>query len=428
MSDTSSSNSSTAIVITGVGVVSPLGLGYEEFAGSLENGRCAIRRATDAHLGTHIKWQSSVEGFQAKKWVKPRKSIKLMCDEIQYSVGSAEMAVQHAGLDMPSLDLTRVGVVMGSEFLYGPPEELIQTYEAALATGSFNHKSFGDNINKLFPLWMLKFLPNMPACHIGIAQQAVGPNNSVVNGDTSCLSALAEAVSVMQRGWADVMITGSIGSELRPARVANLTDQYFYQGDDPSKACLPFDANRAGSAASEVAASFVLETEAFAKARGAKPLAYVRGMGRACELLRPYERGKENATTVAAIERTIQLALKETGCTAADIDHINANGLGMPLSDKVEAAAINNLLPATATTAIKSYFGNAGAGSASVELAASIVAFDKGKVPATLNFESPDPECPVNVITEPKAVEKDFALVLNQSLAGQAAALVIEKP
>ena len=100
----------------------------------------------------------------------------------------------------------------------------------------------------------------------------------------------------------------------------------------------------------------------------------------------------------------------------------------MPLSDKVEATAINNLLPATGTTAIKSYFGNAGAGSASLELAASIVAFDKGKVPATLNFETPDPECPVNVITEPKTVEKDFALVLNQALSGQAAALVIEKP
>ncbi len=428
MSDSSSLNASTVIAITGVGVVSPLGLGYDAFAESLASGQSAIRRSPEMFAGTPIKWASPIEGFESKKWVKPRKSIKLMCEEIQYSVGSAEMAVQHAGLDMAGLDLSRVGVVMGSEFLYGPPEELIQTYASAMATGSFNLKSFGDNINKLFPLWMLKFLPNMPACHIGIAQNVIGPNNSVVNGETSCLMALGEAVSVMQRGWADVMITGSVGTELRTARVANLAGEYYYQGDDPKKTCLPFDANRAGSAASEAAASFVLETEAHAKARGAKPLAYVRGMGRAFELLRPFERGRENAASVAAIERTIQMALKETDCTAADIDHVNANGLGMPLADRVEAQAINNTLPATATTAIKSYFGNAGAGSASLELAASVVAFDKGAVPATVNFETPDPECPVNVITEPRPVDKNLALVLSQSLCGQAVAVVIEKP
>ena len=416
------------IVITGVGVVSPLGIGYEEFADGLASQKKAIRRAPSHFESTGVKWASQIDGFEAKKWVKPRKSIKLMCEEIQFSVGSAEMAIQHSGLDVKDVDMSRFGVVMGSEFLYGPPEELVHTYLAALETNEFSARSFGENIGKLFPLWMLRYLPNMPACHIGIAQQAIGPNNSVVQGETSCLSALTEAVGVMERGWADVMITGGVGSELQNARVVNLAKDLFYQGDDMEGAGRPFDARRDGHAASHGAATFVLETEEHAKARGATPLAVVRGIGRAFEYHLPFEKGVENAASQKAIERSIRLALERTSCSAKDVDHVNAHGLGTKLSDRLEALAIQSKLGQTPTTAIKSYLGNAGAGSAALELAASIVAFDRGEVPATLGYEVPDPECPLNVITDPRPVEKSFALILNQSLLGQAVAAIIERP
>lgn len=424
------SEASSQIVVTGVGIVSPLGFGFDAYADALEIGKSVVRKAGERHTGSPVKYVSEVDEFDSKKWVRPRKSIKLMCREIQFSVGCAELAIQHAGLDVSSLDPERIGVCLGSEFLYGSPLELEPVYTAAIASGEFSTSSFGDNIAKLFPLWMLKYLPNMPACHVGIAQNALGHNNSIVQGETSSILSLAESVSVIERGWTDVMIAGGVGTELRPARVANLSNEIFSQLDvDPETVCRPFDACRSGSAGSEVATAFVLETESHALARGAKPLARIAGFGRAFQLQRPLIKTQENGSSVAAIRRSIENAMQQADCTASDIDHVNTHGAGTRMADQLEAQAIQGTaLKDTPATAIKSYTGLAGAGSGAAELAASIAAMVRGTVPKTLNYESADDDCPINLITEPKPFEKPAALVVNQSFLGQAAAVVIQQP
>ncbi|MEM7313072.1 MAG: beta-ketoacyl-[acyl-carrier-protein] synthase family protein, partial [Planctomycetota bacterium] len=414
------SSESPKIVITGIGSVSPFGIGIDAQAEGLQNLQNVVRaNATPGLSPLSFDSYSIIEGFEPKKLVKPRKSIKLMCREILTGVAAAQLAVDHASLDTTSINLERFGVVLGSEMMYGDPLELTELFASATQSGDFSIRRFGERLSQdLFPLWMLKYLPNMPACHIGIAHNSQGPNNSIVQGDASSLLAIAESVSLIRRGWADVMIAGGSGTIIQPARAANLSPEVF----TPSTTCRPFDASRDGTVPGEGAATFVLETAEHAAARGAKPLAEVAGFGRTFELARPYSAFEPNSPSQSAIQRSITAALSDAQTSIDRIDHVNAHATGSKEFDAIEARAIAAELPNVPVTAIKSYFGNLGAGSGAIEMAASVLAFEEGSIAPTLNFETADPDCPVNVIAgNAKPVEKSDALILSQSSTGQAA-------
>ena len=207
------------VVITGVGVVSPIGVGKEAFAASLLAGRSGIRRLPlfdDRELPVPIG--AEVTEFDPKLYVRPRKSLKVMSKDIQYAFASADMACADARLRDQPIDPDRLGIVFGADLISGELDELVATYRGCTVDGKFDFSRWAPAaMNDLFPLWMLKYLPNMPACHIGIAQDARGPNNSLTLGDVSSLSAIAEAMRVIERGQADVMIAGGTGSRIHPA-------------------------------------------------------------------------------------------------------------------------------------------------------------------------------------------------------------------
>ncbi len=418
------SSESPKIVITGIGVVSPLGIGIDAVDQSLKSGRNAVQPNSSPGLSPlSFPNYSVIDGFEPKKLVKPRKSIKLMCREVLTGVAAAQLAVDHASLDTTKIDLERFGVVLGSEMMYGDPEELFDLYKSSSIDGDFSIRKFGERLSQdLFPLWMLKYLPNMPACHIGIAHNSQGPNNSVVEGDASSLLAIAESITLMRRGWADVMIAGGTGSIIQPARAVNLSEELF----TPDPACRPFDATRQGTVPGEGAATFILETAEHAAARGAQPLAEIAGFGRTFELAQPASPTKSGVSQ-SAIQRSITMAMTDANSSADRIDHVNAHAAGLE-DDTREAQAIHAELSDVPVTAIKSYFGNLGAGSGSVEMIASVLAFQQGTIAPTLHFETADPSCPVNVIAgEAKPIQKSDALILSQSTTGQAAALVIRE-
>ncbi len=359
-----------------------------------------------------------------------------MSGTITSSVAAASLAVANAGLDIESVDRTRCGVVFGSEMLYGPPGEIGGLYATSASTGQAPRcdamSDFGSQMGEVFPLWLLKYLPNMAACHIGIAQGITGPNNSIVQGDVSGLLALIEARSVIERQAADLMFTGGTGTMLLEARTCNLTDKMFAQSfDDPARASRPFDRDREGQVAGEGAGAFVLESAELAEERGAKPLAIIEGVSRVygCGGNAPAgDKHDEFKTSVQAVERSITLALKDAACSIDDIDHVNAHATSQKKVDACEAQAIRNVLGDVPVTAVKSYMGNMGAGSSAVEIAASLWAMQSGLVPPTLNYENEDPDCPVNVISgAPKPFEKPLVLKLSQSTSGQAAAVVLRK-
>jgi 3-oxoacyl-[acyl-carrier-protein] synthase II len=411
------------IVVTGVGVVSPIGIGKEPFWAALCAGRSGVRRLPFDDPSMPVPFGGVVTDFDPKQYVRPRKSLKVMSRDIQLGFAAADMACVDAGLHETRPDPERLGVILGSDLIPLELDELVGTYRSCMVDGPFDFHRWGPAFQaELFPLWMLKYLPNMPACHIGIAQDARGPNNTVTLGDVSTLSAISEAARVLERGQADVIIAGGVSSRIHPALWAR--SQVIGQsqrGDDPEAASRPFDALRDGLVNGEGSAALILETQSHAQARGARVLARVLGYAAAFEPRR--DRQPRQGT---AIRRAILAALSAASLKPADVGFVAAHGASMVDDDRIEAQAIRDVLGDVPVTAPKSCFGHLGGAAGALETALAVLAFQHGLVPPTLNYEHPDPQCPINVIHgQPSPLGQPTAVILGHSPQGQAVALVL---
>ena len=265
----------------------------------------------------------------------------------------------------------------------------------------------------------------MPACHIAIAQQAYGPSNSLVQGDASGLLAFIEATTVIQRGWADAMLVGSVGNTISPTKLVYLDHRRFVdEAAHVATACRPFDATSHGMIAAEGSAAFLVESREHAQARDARILARVDGFSRGWQA----EPEKYSGATRDAIGRCLRDCLATADWTPQDVGHVNAHGTGVLEIDRREAQAIRDVLDDVPVTAPKSYFGHAGAGCGSLEAAVSILALADGRVPPILNYAVPDPECPIHAIAQdPLVTPLRTALLINHSTTGQVATVAISR-
>jgi 3-oxoacyl-[acyl-carrier-protein] synthase II len=412
------------IVITGVGVFSPIGIGTEPFWASLCEGRSGIQPLPMFDDPTlPVPFGGKIENFDPKQYVRPRKSLKVMNRDIQLGFAAADMACVDAGLHKNPPDPDRFGVMLGTDMMPCDLDELVAVYRSCIVNGRFELSRWGQAFGAdMFPLWMLKYLPNMPACHVGIAQDARGPNNTITLGDVSTLSAIREAVRVLQRGQADVLIAGGVCSRIHPA----LWGRHQVMGQsqrhhDPAGASRPFDAQRDGIVNSEGAGAVILETQSRAQERGAKILARVLGCAAAFE---PRRKGQPLLGT--AIRRAIVAALQAANITPPDVGFVAAHGASTVEDDQIESQAIHETLGDVPVTAPKSYFGHLGAASGSLEMVLCILAFQHGLIPPTLNYEHPDPQCPINVVHgRPLPLNHPTALILSHSPQGQAVAVVL---
>jgi len=416
------------VVITGLGIVSPIGVGREQMWEAIAARRSGVVPLPQlAAAGWVAPWGGEVRDFEPKEFIQPRKSIKVMSREIQLASAAAEMAWQDAGLAEASIDAERFGVIGAAGLLYCELDELHQPFKSWVNHEHFDIEQWSKlAMGEMYPLWMLKYLPNMPACHIGIRYDARGPNNTIALGDVSSLVALAEAAEMIRRDLADVMIVGGTGSRI------NVTDLMWHAGarvsrgdsrnsaGDPSTVCRPFDLQRSGMVYGEGAAEFVLESRDHAERRGVRPLARIAGSASRCETT-----AESQQPTGDAIRRAIRAALAAAKLESFHVGHVNAHGNSTLEDDRAEAQAIRAALGDVPVTAPKSFFGNLGHGSGAVELAVSLVALANGVIPPTLNYETPDPECPVNVVTEPRPVESRTFVKLNHNTTGQATAVVV---
>jgi 3-oxoacyl-[acyl-carrier-protein] synthase II len=412
------------VVITGCGVLSPLGLGSDALWSAVTEQRSGVARiSTFDTSGLPVHIAGEVREFDAKQYVRPRKSLKVMARDTQFGVTVSELACQQAGITAGSVDPDRMGVVFGADIISTELSESMGTYRACMVEGKFDFSRWGEGMHEAFPLLFLKILPNMIASHIAIAQDARGPNNTIHQGDVSSLVAIAEAVRVIQRGAADVMLTGAASSRMQPfdwirACKANRLSTF---GGDPQAASRPFDAARSGQVRGEGAAALVLESREHALARGATILASVVGAASSIE-------PRFNGRPACGVERAIRLALRDAQMPPEQIGFVMAHGLSTIDDDRGEAAAICRLLGKTHVTALSSYMGNLCAAAGTVQAVAAIEALAHRQVPVTLNYETPDEQCPVNVVTRrPVALEQGVCLVVNQTSVGQAAALLIRR-
>jgi 3-oxoacyl-[acyl-carrier-protein] synthase II len=310
--------------------------------------------------------------------------------------------------------------------IYVDAEDLEPTYRRSIDDGRFDFGLWSEAIQQeTHPLWLLKYLPNMTASHIAIAHDARGPNNSIVLGDVSSLLAVGEAANVIRRGMADVMLTGGTSCRLHPTAIVARGEPVLSRPlDDHRRICRPFDRDRDAMLDGEGAAVFVLESREHAERRGARIRGRLLAAVARCEPRRP-----TRPPVGAGLRTAIRATLAQAGLTVAELGHVNAHGGGTQAADRLEAAAIAAELGTTPVTAPKSFFGHLGAGGGAVELAASVLGLETGLVPPTLNYETPDPACPVTIVHgAPLAGRPGTALAVNSSSMGQVATVLVASP
>ncbi len=417
------------VVVTGIGVISPIGIGLDPFWENLIAGRTGISNLS-AFPTTDLpsKLAAEIRDFDPLQHIYHKKFIKVMSRDIQLGVSAASMAVRNAGITRGSIDPERLGVEFGAGHISTSPEELADAART-LREASDGHEftRWGeDSMGQICPLWLLKQLPNMPACHVAIEHDARGPNNTITSCESSALLALSEAMRVIQRGAADAMIVGACSSYIHPLEITRLNlYEGLSHGDDPENSCRPFDKHRDGTVVGEGAAAFVLERWEHAVARNAPIYGEVLGVGAGCD-----GSDSSNRASGLGLARAIQSALRQSNLTPRDLGHVNAHGKGTQRDDLAEARAYHTALGQIAetipVTALKSYFGHFDAGAGAVELAGSLLALRHGQIPFTVNYRTPDPLCNLNILCDgPMQMHNRTAISVNRTRMGQSAAAVI---
>ena len=435
------SSSVRRVVITGIGLISPLGNDKESLWEGLQSGRSAVgpitvltgespptKIAAEANLFT-----GKIDCFgplEKEKQKAIRKGLKIMCRECQMGVATAQLALSDAGIASDAVDPERVGVSFGSDYMVTVPEDFIEGVKAC--GGDAGHFEFdqwaGAGLARMSPLWLLKYLPNMPASHIGIYNNFCGSSNSITMREASGNLAIGEALEIIRRGNVDVMLCGSTGTRLNPSKIVHAAQQEeLAAGDgDPAQASRPFDLNRTGMVLGEGAATVVLEELSQAEARGAtiygEVLAGSSSAAAGPRLVARREVAIKNA--LAGVLRSARLSIDEIG-------HINAHGLSTRTGDAEEASAVNQVFAGRSErlpiVAPKSHFGNLGAGSGVVELIASLLALEHGHLFPILNYETPDPECPITAVTDTSTPTGDTFINLSTTPQAQASAVLIRR-
>ncbi len=425
------------VVITGLGIVSPIGIGCNAYWSALSERRGGvdtIRSFPVEGLPTNVGGE--VRGFDAKSHAIPKyrkvlaKSLKYMARDIQLAVSAALLAVADAGLVDGGVDPTRFGVDLGAGLISTELDELAPAIAlASAATGSFNYKTWGrEGIPMITPIWLLKYLPNMLACHISIMIDCQGPSNTITEAEGASNLAIGEAARIIARGRADVMVSGGADSKIHPLSLVrmSLLEQMSHWSGEPSKACKPFDVRRDGWVPGEGAGILILEEREHALQRGARIYGEILGFGSGCDATPGGGLDPEGVGT----EIALRAALKDSGLAPDEVGHVNAHGAASQLADLAEARAIGRVFGKNASvpvTALKGYLGNAVSGCGAMELIGSLLGVNQGAIPSVLNCEEPDPEFNLDLVLGAARKTDNLSFVnTNFTRHGQASALVVQ--
>jgi len=419
-------------VITGCGALTPIGNDAASIWGSLSAGKSGVQTISAFDVSRlPCRVAGEIRDFVARKHLDNKneyektmgKSLKLMARTIQLGLIAAKFAMKDAGLERGKYDPTRFGIVFGASLISIEVNDIVEASRAAMenSNGTVDMLGWGaKGIETIEPTWMLKFLPNMAACHISVLYDLQGPSNSITEDDVASLNALGEAHRHIGRGQADAFLVGGADNKISHLSIARHTlfVPFSKRNDDPAGACRPFDRDRDGTVLGEGATVLVVEEMETAKKRGAKILAEVVGFSSAFD-------GKRDGSGLA---RAIASALKEAGIGPTDLDHVNAHGLGTKAQDAWEAAALHSAIGNVPVFASKGYTGNLGPASGVTELGFSLLAMQKGLLPPTINHRATDPECRIQVHASGlRPVTKPYFLKVGFTGLGQSAAVVVKK-
>ena len=430
------------VVITGYGAVSPLGMTADDLWQALSHGKSGIDtiKAFDP-VNFTCKIAGEIPDFKIGDFIPKsfRKSIKLMSRDIEIAIIAAKEAVQSSGLitkgidpENVNVDPARFAINIGAGLISCDMAELAPAVVMSLTDGEFDIKKWGrDGLNLVTPLWLLKYLPNMLPCHVGLIHDIQGPSNTITCAEAGAHIAIAEAAQIIARNDADIALAGGAEAKVNPivmirqSLTKRATDQ---NNDNPKSACRPFDADAKGSVFGEAAALLFLEELQHAKNRNAKIYAEIIGTGSSNNINPAYEHLEADGT---AVRIAIEQALNEAGISADQLDLIIPHGTGIPADDKAEAAAIEAVLGSAVSKVpvwpTKSMVSNTGAAAGAVDMVAAICAMENKTIPAAINCENKADWCNLNISTSQRNAEIKYILNCSYTYGGQTAAIVLKK-
>jgi 3-oxoacyl-[acyl-carrier-protein] synthase II len=423
------------VVVTGLGVVAPNGIGKEAFWSACLEGRSGVGPIRSFDASQHpVKVAGEVVDFDVTPFVPPsqRKSVKIMSRAMRFAVGAAGMAIEDSGLDLDRQNPERIGVVMGTGLVpVDLPELAPALRDACNADGGFDTTRLGQRGGSaLYPLWILKYLPNMVAAHISMALNAQGPNNTVTTACAAGTQAVGEAFRLIARDDADIILSGGSDSRIDPLMILAYTalGALSLSARPASEVSRPFDRTRDGFVMGEGAGVLVLEELEHARRRGATIYAEVLGLGTsfdAYSLTKPDPEAKGAA-------RAITGALREARIDASDVDYINAHGTSTRLNDLMETMAVKRVFGENAKSlslsSIKSMVGHLIGAAGAVEAVALALSLHDGALPPTINLTQPDPDCDLDYVPlTAREVPVRTAVSTSFGFGGQNAALVMQR-
>jgi 3-oxoacyl-[acyl-carrier-protein] synthase II len=423
------------VVVTGLGVVAPNGIGKEAFWSACVNGKSGVKpiRSFDAS-GHPVKIAAEVPDFGLAPYVPGphRKSTKIMGRAARFAVAAAGLAMQDADIHMDRENPDRVGVVMGAGVI---PMDLPEVAPLIAGACGEDGRLYIDRLGKrgreaLFPLWILKYLPNMTAAHISLIHGAQGPNSTITTACSAGTQAVGEAFRLIARGDAEVILAGGSDSRIDPLLMLAYTALGALSPSDrpPEQVSRPFDGGRDGFVLGEGAGVLILEELQRAKKRGATIYAEVLGLGSSFDA---YAVTKPDPTAGGAA-RAIRWALEEARVDPQDVDYINAHGTSTRLNDQMETMAVKRVFNGTAgvlpLSSIKSMIGHLIGAAGAVEAVALSLTLADGVLPPTINQTTPDPECDLDYVpNSAREVPARIAVSTSFGFGGQNAALVMRR-
>ncbi len=407
------------VVITGVGVVTPIGIGKEAFWDSLKNGRSGVGPLTFFDTADYpCKIDAEIKNFQPETYIEDKKNIRRMDRFTQFAYIAAEMAIKDAGLDKAKLDPDRVGVIVGSGI-------------GGLSTIEEEHAVLRDRgVRRVSPFLIPKLISNMAPGEIAIRWGYTGPNYAVSSACATSNHAIGDSLRMLRYGDADVIIAGGAEAAITPLGFAGFcaARTLSTRNDAPEKASRPFDKDRDGFVMGEGAGIVVLETLEHAQARGATIYAELSGYGATDDAYHITAPNPEGTSAVKAMQR----ALADAEVKPEQVQYINAHGTSTNLNDKTETKALKLVFgdhaKKLAISSTKSMTGHLLGAAGVVELVATILCMQNNLAHPTINYETPDPECDLDYIpNKARPMKIDVALSNSLGFGGHNAVLVVKK-
>lgn len=376
------------VVVTGVGLVTPLGTDTNASWDALINGRSGVDTITRFDASAHASQiAAEVKGFDPEQYFEPKQA-KNLDHFVQYAIAAAELAVQQSGLALSEEDSERIGVITGCGM--GGLPTIEQYNQICLERGP----------RRITPFLIPRIIPNMPAGHISMRFNAKGPNLAISTACAAGTHAVGEAFRNIVYGDSDIVITGGAESVISPLAVGGFASMKALstRNDDPQAASRPFDRDRDGFIIAEGSGMLVLEELEHALKRGATIFAEMAGYGQSSDayhVAAPPEDGEGGA-------RCMKKALRDAGMNPEDIDYINAHGTSTPLNDRCETAAIKTVFQDHAyklnISSTKSMTGHMLGGAGGIEAVFTALTLHNGIIPPTVNLENPDPDCDLDYV------------------------------